>query len=723
MNGVGNESRPKIGYYGKPMKSLLGLPVQGISGIASKRAAVLEGAGICTLEDMLCYQPFRYEDRREFRALSRLVEGREVLLRGQIRAAGTFQTPRKRVRIFEAVVADDSGSLPLKFFNQGYLEKVLRRGSEIVLYGVARRDSYTGRLTMVNPEFELINADQDQGIHMGRIVPVYRRIGNLPTRALRQIMFRVLRTLSRGDVGDLLPAELLDKYRLPGRLEAFQQLHFPEVEGSGLAFVESLNEARSPAHQRFIFEEFFLFQLGLAELKRRRLVEPRPRSLEIKPKIRDVIKRILPFHPTAAQKRVLKEIVDDLTGERVMSRLLQGDVGSGKTIVALQAMVVALENGFQTALMAPTELLAEQHLRTFRERFEHVPYNIQFLSSRVKGKERRDVLDEVADGRAQIVIGTHALFQEDVQFADLGLVVIDEQHRFGVVQRSQLMHKGRKPDTLVMTATPIPRSLALTVYGELDLSVIDELPPGRKPIETRVCGEGQRSAVYQFLDREFEAGRQAYVVYPLVEESDKLQLKAATEMAALLQEKIFPERQVGLVHGRLKGEEKEELMRRFQSADLDLLVATTVIEVGIDVSNATVMLVEHADRFGLSQLHQLRGRIGRGSQRSVCILMVSDEITEEARLRLEIMAQTNDGFKIAERDLELRGPGEFVGTRQSGVPNFRFGNIVRDRRWLELAREEAQSWWKRQDPKSSDPALLSSVRSQWKRRFSLFEVG
>ena len=705
------------------MKSLLGLPVQGISGIAGKRATVLEGAGIHTLEDLLCYQPFRYEDRREFRALSRLVEGEEALLRGQIRAAGTFQTPRKRVRIFEAVVADDSGSLPLKFFNQGYLEKVLRRGSEIVLYGIPRRDSYSGRLTLVNPEFELIDADQDQGIHMGRIVPVYRRIGNLPTRAIRQLMFRVLRTFSTGDVGEVLPASLLEKYRLPGRLEAFQQLHFPEVGDSGPTFIESLNEARSPAHQRFIFEEFFLFQLGLAELRRRRLEEPRPRSLEIKPRIREVIKGILPFHPTAAQKRVLKEIVDDLTDDRVMSRLLQGDVGSGKTIVALQAMVVALENGFQTVLMAPTELLAEQHLTTFRKAFEDVSYNIQFLSGRVKGKERRAVLDEVASGRAQIVIGTHALFQEDVEFADLGLVVIDEQHRFGVVQRSLLMHKGRRPDTLVMTATPIPRSLALTAYGELDLSVIDELPPGRKPIETRVCREGQRTAIYQFLDREIEAGRQIYVVYPLVEESDKLQLKAATEMATLLQEKVFPERRVGLLHGRLKGEEKDDLMRRFQSGDLDLLVATTVIEVGIDVSNATVMLVEHADRFGLSQLHQLRGRIGRGSQRSVCILMTSDEITEEARLRLEIMGQTNDGFEIAERDLELRGPGEFVGTRQSGVPNFRFGSIVRDRRWLELARTEALNWREKQNLTPSDKLLLASVRSQWKRRFSLFEVG
>ena len=686
---------------------------------------MLAKVGINTAEDLLKYKPFRYENRTHFKGIREIEAGSEVVIQGEITYVGEVSTRRKRVRIFEMIVTDETGSVPVKFFNQPYLSKVLERGQQVILFGVPRIDSYSRGLAFANPEYEILLPGADLTIHTGRIVPIYRRVDRITTRGLRQIIFKLIQMLGNA-IDDPLPREFLDKYAFPSRAEAFQWVHFPLLPESvePRSFLEDLAASRTAAQQRFIFEEFFLFQLGLQIVRRRRDFVPKTREIQIGDGIRNRIKEVLPFHPTGAQKRVLKEIVDDLTSERSMNRLLQGDVGSGKTVVAVQALIVVIENGYQAALMAPTEILAEQHYRGIRRMLQATPYRISYLSNKVKGKERREILDEAKAGEIDLMIGTHALIQEAVEFKNLGFAVIDEQHRFGVLQRAQLMEKGGSPDTLVMTATPIPRSLALTVYGDLDVSLLDELPPGRQPIKTVLKTEQSRQEVYSVLRRELERGRQAYIVYPLIEESEKLDLRAATEMSEELQANAMAGFRVGLMHGRLSAMEKDALMDQFLAGEIDVLVSTTVIEVGIDVPNATLMVVEHAERFGLSQLHQLRGRIGRGEHSSLCILMVDRVSSKEAYERLDIMRSTNDGFKIAERDLEIRGPGEFTGTRQSGLPGFRFGNIVRDRQLLEMARQEAERYLKRLVRNSADPrAELARVAESWKQHYGLYEVG
>lgn len=492
------------------------------------------------------------------------------------------------------------------------------------------------------------------------------------------------------EIEDPLPSYLCEKYRFPRLRQAFEQLHFPvcpEDKERAACLVE-LDLDLTQVHRRFVFEEFFSFQLDLQVLKRRRERFPKGRTIKVDRKVREAVRSILSFHPTAAQERVLKEIVSDLRGPKVMSRLLQGDVGSGKTIVALQAMVAVIENGYQTALMAPTEILAEQHYRNIKKYLGPTSYRVAFLTGAVKGKQRKRTLAQIESGELDLVVGTHALIQGGVKFRTLALVIVDEQHRFGVLQRSQLMEKGDHPDTLVMTATPIPRSLALTLYGDLDLSVIDEMPPGRQPVRTLVKYETSREEVYWMLGQQLKQGKQAYAIYPLVEESEKMDLKAATEMAQHLRD-VFRSYKVDLMHGRLKSDQKEALMRRFQNGEIHILVSTTVVEVGIDVPSATFMLVEHAERFGLSQLHQFRGRVGRGPHSSLCVLMCGKTGSREARERLDIMQRANDGFRIAEKDLKIRGPGQFLGTQQSGVPEFVFGNIVRDQEILDSARSEA----------------------------------
>lgn len=686
---------------------------------------MLEQAGINTAEDLLKYRPFRYEDRTEFRQIRQLKPGSEVVIQGEISYAGEFSTPRKRVKIFEIVVVDASGSIPVKFFNQPYLSKILSKGQQVILFGIPRIDSYSHGLAFVNPEYEILLPGSDLTIHTGRIVPIYRRVGKLTTRSLRQIIFNLLQNL--GDqFDDPFPAQVLKKFGFPERSKAFWWIHFPvcPVGNELKSFLQDLLSWRTPAQRRLVFEEFFFFQLGLQIVRRKREFVPKPREIKVGDSIRERIKQILPFHPTEAQKKVLKEIIDDLCGNKVMNRLLQGDVGSGKTVVAIQAFITVAENGYQTALMAPTEILAEQHYRNIRGLLKETPYRIAYLSNKVKGRERKETLARTSSGEVDMIIGTHALIQESVTFKNLGFVIIDEQHRFGVLQRSQLIDKGGRPDTLVMTATPIPRSLALTVYGDLDVSLIDELPPGRVPIRTVLKTEKSRGEVYSVLREELEKGRQAFIVYPLIEESEKLDLRAATEMSEHLQKNVFPDRRIGLIHGRLNSIEKDVLMDRFLAGEVDILVCTTVIEVGIDVPNSTVMLVEHAERFGLSQLHQLRGRIGRGNHESVCILMVDRVKSREAYERLDIMRRTSDGFKIAERDLEIRGPGEFLGTRQSGLPDFRFGNIVRDRKILELARQEADRFLKNLIRASEDPRReIARVAREWKQRYGLYEVG
>ncbi|MFQ5928424.1 MAG: ATP-dependent DNA helicase RecG [Acidobacteriota bacterium] len=708
------------------MSVKLETPVQYIKGVGPKRAEMFSRVGIHTAEDLLKYKPFRYEDRTNFRRIKELKPEEEAVIQGKVAVTGGYTTPMKKMKIFEVLVTDDSGSLQVKFFNQPYLDKVFRKGQTVILYGVPRVDNFSLGISMVSPEFEIIERGSNGKVHTGRIVPIYRRVGQLSTRMLRQIIFQLLDDLPER-VEDPLPPSVLRKYKFPDRRLAFQEVHFPSPRTrlSKNIYLKKLESSQTAAHQRFIFEEFFLFQLGLHVTKKQRQIVPKKRVIRIKEKIREVIKSILPFHPTSAQKRVLKEIVDDLCGPKVMNRLLQGDVGSGKTIVALQAMIVVIENGCQAVLMAPTEILAEQHYNNIRQYLSETRYQLAFLTSRVKGKERESVLTQIDSGEIDILVGTHALIQEGVDFKSLGLVVIDEQHRFGVLQRSQLMEKGDRPETLVMTATPIPRSLALTLYGDLDLSVLDEMPPGRQPVRTLVKTEKSRQEVYRAVGRELEKGRQAFVVYPLIEESEKVDLRAATEMAEHLQKDVFPDYSVGLLHGRLKADEKETLMWRFKAGEIDVLVSTTVIEVGIDVPNATLTVIEHAERFGLSQLHQLRGRIGRGKHPGLCILMTEGTRSREAYQRLNIMRKTNDGFKIAEKDLEIRGPGEFVGTRQSGIPEFLFGNIVRDRKQLELARQEAEKYLSQCLESASQPPqqVLSEFAQWWKERYGLYNVG
>ena len=554
-------------------------------------------------------------------------------------------------------------------------------------------------------------------IHVGRRVPVYRKLGEFRSKRLREIMHAVLAGMDDEAITETLPDDLRGRQHLIGRAEAIRRIHFP-AEDVALAEYE---RARSPAHLRLIFEEFFWVALALLIRRGERIKEPKGACIEITERVRARLEAILPFRLTSAQERVIARIFDDMQSDAPMNRLLQGDVGSGKTIVALQAMLAAMENGYQSALMVPTEILAEQHARNIKRLLARTPYRVELLTGSLRATEKRRLHKDVAAGDVHACIGTHALIQEAVAFHKLGLVVIDEQHRFGVLQRAELRTRGFNPDVLVMTATPIPRSLAMTAYGDLDVSVIDELPPGRTPIKTVVVGEDQRAGVYKGVEREVRAGRQAYVVYPLVEESEKMDLKDATRMYEQLRDRVFPTFAVGLLHGKMKAAEKDDVMRRFVSGEIQILVATTVVEVGVDVPNASVMVIEHAERFGLSQLHQLRGRVGRGAEQSFCVLLASEKRTSVARERLGIMEETSDGFRIAEKDLELRGPGEVMGTRQSGLPTFRVGNLVRDVEILEEARREADYYLTARRMTRETSRLVERVRAD--ARFGLAAVG
>jgi ATP-dependent DNA helicase RecG len=554
-------------------------------------------------------------------------------------------------------------------------------------------------------------------IHVARRVPVYRKLGEFRTKRLREIVHAVLARLDDEAFEETLPAELIKRQQLASRSEAIRKIHFPSDE-TPLAEYE---RARSPAHIRLIFEEFFWVALAIALRRDERVKEPKGAVIEISERVYEEMLAVLPFALTGAQERSVTRILEDMQSDVPMNRLLQGDVGSGKTAVALLAMLAAMENGYQTALMVPTEILAEQHARNVKRMLARTEHRVELLVGSLKAAEKKRLHRDIAAGEVHAVVGTHAVIQDAVAFARLGLVVIDEQHRFGVLQRAALRERGFNPDVLVMTATPIPRSLAMTVYGELDVSVIDELPPGRTPIKTVVVGEDKRAGVYKGIEREVRAGRQAYVVYPLVEESEKMDLKDATRMFEHLRDRIFPNFSIGLLHGKMKSSEKDEVMRRFVAGETQVLVATTVVEVGVDVSNASVMIVEHAERFGLSQLHQLRGRVGRGAEQSYCVLLASDKQTTVARQRLGIMEETNDGFRIAEKDLEIRGPGEVMGTRQSGVPTFRVGNLVRDLHILEDARREAEHYLTTRRHTRETSHLISRVRAD--SRFGLAAIG
>ncbi|MFL6335019.1 MAG: ATP-dependent DNA helicase RecG [Pyrinomonadaceae bacterium] len=554
-------------------------------------------------------------------------------------------------------------------------------------------------------------------IHVGRRVPVYRKLGEFRTKRLREIVHAVLSKLDDAAFAETLPAELIERQRLASRADATRRIHFPSDD----APLAEYERARSPAHLRLIFEEFFWVALAIGLRRDERVKEPKGALIEVTPHVRERIMEVLPFTLTGAQERAVTRILEDMQSDVPMNRLLQGDVGSGKTAVALLAMLAAMENGYQTALMAPTEILAEQHARNVKRMLAETPFRVELLTGSLKAAEKRRLQKDLAAGEVHAAVGTHALIQEAVEFSKLGLVVIDEQHRFGVLQRAALRERGFNPDVLVMTATPIPRSLAMTVYGDLEVSVIDELPPGRTPIKTVVVGEEKRAGVYKGIEREVRAGRQAYVVYPLVEESEKMDLKDATRMYEHLRDRVFPHFRIGLVHGKMKPAEKEEVMRLFVSGETQVLVATTVVEVGVDVPNASIMVVEHAERFGLSQLHQLRGRVGRGAEQSYCVLLASDRQTSVAQQRLGIMEETSDGFRIAEKDLEIRGPGEVMGTRQSGVPTFRVGNLVRDLYILEDARREADHYLTTRRHTRETSRLIARVRAD--ARFGLAVIG
>jgi ATP-dependent DNA helicase RecG len=690
--------------------------LQFLKGVGPRRASDLQRVGLRTVEDLLGRFPLRYEDRGHLRSIQSLRSGERASFAGEIVDCGLRTTRRPGFKIFEALIRDSSGAIRAVWLNQPFMRDVLQRRQRVVLFGpVERRGG--GGLQVTNPQYEVLEADEEIGetIHTGRIVPVYERAGSVTPKMQRRIVHHVLQCLP-AQLDDPLPAAVRARRGLPERRAALYHSHFPEPGTSE----QTLNQFRTPAQVRLIFEEFFLFQIGLLLRRRSADAERKPAVIRVDDHIRASARQVLPFRLTPGQKQALKEIVDDLQRPRAMNRLLQGDVGAGKTIVALLAALVTMENGLQVAFMAPTEILAEQHFFNLRRLLGSSRFRVELLSGSVTAAERRAVVEGLASGKVDLVVGTHALVQEDIAFKALGLAIVDEQHRFGVVQRATLKAKGLMPDVLVMTATPIPRTLALTTYGDLDVSLIRDMPPGRRPVRTLVRPESDREQVYELMRQQLEHGRQAYVVYPLIEESDKVDLRAATEMKDHLEQDVFPAYRVALLHGRMKADAKERVMRAFVAGELQILVSTTVIEVGVDVPNASVMVVEHAERFGLSQLHQLRGRVGRDAHQSFCMLIHQEPLSDLAGERLKAMAQVADGFVLAERDLALRGPGDFFGTRQSGVPTLRVGDLVRDHALMEDARREASAWLDEVGPSA---ALADWARRNWAARFGLMSVG
>ncbi len=701
--------------------------LQYLKGVGPRRAADLQRVGLSTVEDLLYRFPIRYEDRGSFQTIAALRPGMVASIQAEVISAAVRPTRRPRFKIFEMLVRDRTGALRAIWFNQPFLADVFHPHQRVILYGRLELSSHG--LQLQNPQYEIVKSegeDDEQGdepgvsseaevLHTGRIVPIYEKAGTLTTKMQRALVHQALAHVP-DHLPDSLPEAVRKRQGLMDRRQALADVHFPP-EGSNLA---DLNSFRSPAHRRLIFEEFFLFQLGIVLRRRNADSERKARPVVITDEIRESARAVLPFKLTGDQKKAIAEIVGDMKRVQPMNRLLQGDVGSGKTIVALMAALVAMENGLQVAFMAPTEILAEQHFINIRKLLERSRFRLTLLTGATPAKRRREIQAELAGGSLQMVVGTHALVEEPVSFHELGLVVIDEQHRFGVLQRAALRAKGLHPDVLVMTATPIPRTLALTAYGDLDTSIMREMPPGRQPVKTIAKPESRREEIYDFVRQQLDEGRQAYVIYPLVEESSKLDLKAATEMADHLAHDIFPAYRVGLLHGKMKADGKDRVMGAFTRGELDVLVATTVVEVGVDVANASVMVVEHAERFGLSQLHQLRGRVGRGAHRSFCVLLYQAPLTDQSHARLTALTETTDGFEIAERDLQIRGPGDFFGTRQSGLPTLRVGDLLRDHQLMELARREAVAAL---DDVEESAALVALVRSSWEQRFGLVGIG
>jgi ATP-dependent DNA helicase RecG len=751
-------------------------PVQYVKGIGPRLADILAAKGIHTVDDLLHYLPFRYEDRVNPRTIAELRAGEMATVVAEVRTSGLFRT--RKMPIFQMTAGQGRTRLRCMWFNGTYLKDKFQPGQMVALYG--RVEEKGGELQLMQPQFEILGeaegeaADQKAAasLEIGRIVPIYETAGQgrLTSRWFRKIIHAALERLP-SELPEGIPSAIRKRLNLVPPREALWRVHWPD-EGESL---QTLMNWRTPAHVRMIFEELFFIELGL-ELKRREQKAQTGIAFDLNDRVREAIKRILPFHPTGAQKRALKEIAGDMQKPFPMRRLLQGDVGSGKTLVAFEAAIIAIENGYQVALMAPTEILAQQHYFSARRILEPSGYRIVLLTGSLEDDRKRETRRHIAQGNAQLVIGTHALIEQKVEFAKLGLVVVDEQHRFGVLQRFKLMKKSGEidkgemdkndfgatgaparlnnghlgtggnvhvrtgalthpversstspePDVLVMTATPIPRTLALTLYGDLDLSTLDEMPPGRTPIVTKRVGDERADEVWHFVRKQVSAGHQAYVVYPVIEENEDNELKAAMKMYGELSKKVFPDLNVAVLHGRMDPDLKEQVMRLFQQGKIQILVSTTVIEVGVDVPNAAVMVIEHAERFGLAQLHQLRGRIGRGAAKSFCILMTGGKVSEEAERRLDEMVRTNDGFKIAELDLEMRGPGEFFGTKQAGLPSFQVASLIRDRDLLELAKKEAAATLAGPNSEISQTEIdraLKQMRTKWQKTYGLVEVG
>ena len=768
----------------------LSTPVQLIKGVGPRNAEALRKRGVETVEDLLYHLPFRYEDRLDPKPLSALKAGEMASVIGEVR--GTAMLRARSMPIFEMTVGQGLGTLKAMWFRGTYLQDKFKPGQMVALYGKLEASRSTvGNFKMVQPQFEILPGPEDENeavmLEVGRIVPVYESLGGttpwgakLGSRWMRQVVWRLLDDLETGPpLIDPVPLSLRKRLGLPGRLRALREAHFPPA-GTGMADLQAFT---TPAHARLIFEELFYLELGL-ELKRKRLRDRAGIAFTADDNVRNAIKQVLPFRPTAAQKRVLGEIVEDMRKPQPMRRLLQGDVGSGKTIVALEAALVAIEGGYQAVLMAPTEILATQHYLSARKLLAKSSrqYKVTLLTGSLDDAEKRRARRRIAAGDAELIIGTQALIQQKVDFANLGLVIVDEQHRFGVRQRFTLMKKDEatEPDVLVMTATPIPRTLALTIYGDLEVSVIDELPPGRSPIVTRRTSQERADDVWEFVRKQVTAGRQAYVVYPVIEGAnddqpeldfakdsespgqqvsesaslkaaaktaakkvsakksakkavkelnyapfEKPSLRAATEMYEELRHGALHGLRLGLLHGRLPSDEKETIMQQFKRGDIDVLISTTVIEVGVDVPNASLMVIEHAERFGMAQMHQLRGRVGRGTAKSFCILMTGGRVSPEAEERLDAMVRTQNGFELAELDLQQRGPGEFFGTRQAGLPDFRVANLVRDRRLLELAKSEASDFanLRTKNVTEDERAIVrTQLKAHWQRRYGLVEA-
>lgn len=696
--------------------------IQFLKGVGPARAQMLRRLGIETIGDALALLPRRYDDRTNLKPIRSLQVGTQETFEGTILVSGSSRTGRGR-RLYEMIVGDATGTMRCLWFqfHEAYMRQRYRTGQHVIVTGEVRINAYSGQRKEVHhPDLELIEADEHEPLHTGRMVPVYPATEGLHQKTLRTVIKRIVDEYAH-QVEDCLPPALRQRLRLLEASQALREVHFPTAD----ADLEALNHWSSDAHRRLVFEEFFLLELGLALRQRDTTIEERRIAYRGTGALADQLRTQLPFELTTAQEHVLAEIMANMRRPHPMNRLLQGDVGSGKTIVALLAMLLAIESGFQAAIMVPTEILAEQHYLTMHRLVEPLGVRVMLLTSAIKGSRRRELLETIAAGDVDLIVGTHALIQEGLEFKALGLAVIDEQHRFGVLQRATLKRKGYSPDVLVMTATPIPRTLAMTVYGDLEVSIIDELPPGRLPVITQLCYESRRGQSYELMRQVLRQGRQVYVVYPLIEESEKTDLRAATAMAEQLQREVLPEFRVGLLHGRLKSDQKEHIMRAFSTGDLEVLVSTTVIEVGVDVPNATLILVEHAERFGLAQLHQLRGRVGRSHHQAYCLLMANFPMSEEAKQRLQTLTEHDDGFMIAERDLEIRGPGEFLGTRQSGLPELRVAHLIRDQRVLAEARREAFALVA-EDPHLSRPeheGLRQALMNRWQQKFELMHVG